>query len=197
MAKDNTKNTIFRLSAMAMLAALSVAGTAVLHLPILPAAPFLEYDPADIFILLAGLFFGWQSGLLVLLAAAGAQALTVSAASGLYGFAMHIAATGALLLTACLLREKLLKKNVWLPLCLLLGCLAMTAVMVPANLLITPLFMGAPRQAVVDLLLPAIIPFNAIKSVINSAVAFPVYVALSAAFVRTPFKDAMRLFKNK
>ena len=43
---------IRKLVTMAMLAALSIVLVYVVHFPIFPAAPFLEYDPADIPILI-------------------------------------------------------------------------------------------------------------------------------------------------
>ena len=44
------------------------------------------------------------------------------------------------------------------------GTLAWVVVMIVANLIITPLFMGVPTQAVAQLLIPAIIPFNLLKA---------------------------------
>ena len=44
------------------------------------------------------------------------------------------------------------------------GTLAMTAIMIPANLIVTPAFTGMPADAVKDLLLPFIVPFNLIKA---------------------------------
>ncbi|MDR1410263.1 MAG: ECF transporter S component [Oscillospiraceae bacterium] len=187
-----TTNMVFRLTSLAVLAALSVSVIYLIHLPLIPTAAFLEYDPADIFILLAGLFFGWMAGFGTLIVAAAVQALTVSAGSGWYGFIMHTIATSALLVVTCLMHEKILNKPQMLPICLFFGCVAMTAIMIPANLLITPIFMGAPREAVKDMLVPVIIPFNAIKSVLNSTVACLLWLALTPILRKTPMKDFLR-----
>jgi riboflavin transporter FmnP len=48
----------------------------------------------------------------------------------------------------------------------------MLATAIGMNLVVTPLYMGAPREAVIALLIPAIIPFNLVKSVINSFLGF-------------------------
>jgi riboflavin transporter FmnP len=55
----------------------------------------------------------------------------------------------------------------------------MTAVMALMNYIIDPLFYGMQRQAVVALMLPAIIPFNLSKAGINAVVTFFVYKKIS------------------
>ena len=73
----NTK----KLTAMALLAALSIILVYLIHFPIFPAASFLEYDPADIPLMIAGFVFGPISALLVCAVTCAIQAMTVSAAS--------------------------------------------------------------------------------------------------------------------
>ncbi|MDR0884592.1 MAG: ECF transporter S component [Oscillospiraceae bacterium] len=189
------RESLIKLTSMAVLAALSVVAVVALHFPLLPAAPEIEYDAADVFILLAGLFFGWVPGLAVLVIAAVVQAMTVSALSGPIGLVMHLVATGALVLVACglhdfatrrtkakherLATEKASTGKGWLPLCLLAGCLAMTAVMIPMNLLLMPWFRGVPVEAVQNMIVPVVLPFNLLKSGINSALACALYFALT------------------
>ena len=48
----------------------------------------------------------------------------------------------------------------------------MTAVMMLCNLIFTPIFMGTPVDAVLQMMLPIILPFNLIKAIINGVVAF-------------------------
>ena len=62
----------------------------------------------------------------------------------------------------------------------------MTLLMIPLNLVMTVWFLGVPRQVVVSMLVPAIIPFNLIKSLSNSALAFLVIGGLSARFRTCP-----------
>ncbi|MPN58778.1 hypothetical protein SDC9_206492 [bioreactor metagenome] len=54
----------------------------------------------------------------------------------------------------------------------------MIAMMIPLNLVFTVYFMGAPRQVVIDMLLPIIVPFNAIKAVGNGLITFMLYKAV-------------------
>lgn len=62
------------------------------------------------------------------------------------------------------------------------GMAAMAVVMVGANLLITPMFMGVSKD-VVWKLMPFIIGFNVIKAGINGAVTFLLYKRI-AMFLR-------------
>ena len=97
------KITTVRLAKMGMLVAVSVILVYLIHLPIFPAVAFLEYDPADIPILLGTFAFGPVAGVLLTVVTSVIQGLTVSAASGVYGILMHIIATSALVITAGLI----------------------------------------------------------------------------------------------
>ncbi len=55
--------------------------------------------------------------------------------------------------------------------------------MVPLNLIFTVHFYGNPYEVVRDALLPFIIPFNLIKSLVNSAIAFVITLPL-AGYIR-------------
>ena len=57
----------------------------------------------------------------------------------------------------------------------ILGTLAMTLVMIPANLLITPLYLGVGKDIVARMILPAIVPFNLIKGAISGLITLIVY----------------------
>ena len=52
-----------KLTTLAMLAALAIVLVALIHFPLVPAAPFLEYDPADIPIFIGTFLFGPAAGL--------------------------------------------------------------------------------------------------------------------------------------
>ena len=59
---------IIRLAIAAMLTALSVVSLYAIRLPLIPSAPFLEYDAADIPVLIGSMLLGPGMGLLMLLA---------------------------------------------------------------------------------------------------------------------------------
>ncbi len=66
---------------------------------------------------------------------------------------------------------------------LIAGGLTMVLLMVAMNLIITPLYMNAPVKVVVDLLLPAIIPFNVLKAGLNGLLTFLLYKRVEKFFV--------------
>ena len=181
-----------KLVTMAMLAALSIVLVYVIHFPIFPAASFLEYDPADIPILIGTFAYGPLAGVLLTVVVSVIQGMTVSSGSGLMGIAMHIFATSILVLVAGnIYRVKHTKKGAVLA---LIRCvLAMTAGMAVFNYFITPYFItpdladtaavAANREFVKTLLVPVIVPFNLIKAGVNSVVTFLVYKTVSRHLV--------------
>ena len=175
---ENVSKKTSTLAKLGILAAISVVLVAIVHFPLIPAAAFLEYDPADVPILLGTFALGPAAGILLTLVASVIQGLTVSASSGWYGILMHVIATGTYVLVAGnIYKAHKTKKQAILA--LVCGTLAMAAVMVPANLLITPIFMGAPRAAVAAMIPTAILPFNLLKAGINSVITFLLYKRVS------------------
>lgn len=61
----------------------------------------------------------------------------------------------------------------------------MIAVMLLWNYLITPIYMGYPRQAVAQLLLPVFLPFNLLKAGLNAALTFVLYRPAVSALGRS------------
>lgn len=162
---------------MAMLIAISIVLVLLIHFPIFPMVSFLEYDPADIPILIGAMAFGPVAGVILTVITAVIQGFTVSASSGVYGIIMHIVATLALTLTSSLIYKKhrTLKGAIVSLAC---GIAAMTIIMIPANMLITPYFMGMTLSALLPYMI-WIILFNLIKATINSVVTFLVYPRIS------------------
>lgn len=162
---------------LAMLAGLGVVLMLAIRFPIFPAAPFLEYDMGDVPVIVGGMLFGPISGLLILFVVSFIQAVTVSASSGWVGFVMHFASSGVWVLLTSLVYKKIQSKSGYI-LGLIIGTIAMVGVMIPLNLIFTVHFLGVPSQAVKDMILPIIIPFNSIKGVSNSIIAFLLFLPL-------------------
>ena len=173
----NFKSNALKIAKMAMLVAVSIVLVLLIHFPIFPMVPFLEYDPADIPILIGGLAFGPVVGGILTIVTAVIQGVTVSAGSGIYGIIMHIIATLALVLTSSIIyNSKKNKKRAIIGLAC--GCGAMVVVMFFANMWITPAFMGVPLPELMKLMI-FILLFNLIKAVVNSAVTFVLYKKIS------------------
>lgn len=176
--KSKSTETVIRTAIMAMLTAVSIVLVYVIHFPLIPSAPFLEYDAADVPVLIGAMMLGPVSGIITLLAVCLIQTLTVSASSGWIGFMMHFIASSVFVLISSIIYVKK-KSTARLITGLIAGSLAMAAVMVPLNLVFTGIFMGAGTQTVVEMLIPAIIPFNLLKAGINSAITFAVFTPIS------------------
>ena len=161
-----------------MFAALSVVFSYFIHLPIIPSAPFLEYDPADIPLLIAGFAYGPVWGFILTVVTSIIQGVTVSSSGGPWGVVMHICATGSLVMTSSVIYYMFKTKKGAL-MSLIAGSLVMCTLMVPLNILIDPLYLGTDRAAVTSFILPAILPFNVIKAAINCTVTFLIYKKIS------------------
>lgn len=174
---ENQKLKSMKLAKMAMLVAISIVLVMIIHFPIFPAVAFLEYDPADIPILIGTFAFGPLAGILLTAVVSVLQGLTVSAASGAYGIIMHLLATTALVTVSGLIyRKHKTKKRAVIG--LIAGTIAMAVVMFFANMVVTPLFTGMPLAAIMKLM-PFIVLFNIVKAGINSIVTFIVYKRIS------------------
>lgn len=167
-----------QLTQMAVLAAMSILLVSLIRFPIFPAAPFLEYDPADIPLLIGTFMFGPLGGLILTAVVSVLQGVTVSSSSGIIGILMHLFATGSFVIVAgnVYKRNKTRKGAIT---GLALGTVTMTATMALWNIAITPFFLGIPIEAVLPMIIPIIIPFNLLKAGINSAITFVVYKSVS------------------
>ena len=161
---------------MAILTAISLVLVTICHFPILPSLSFLEYDPADVPILLGTFAMGPSAGLLMTAAVCLIQAFLLGG-NGLYGALMHFIATGVFVLVAGSYYKRYKTKSGAVT-AMIFGIICWVAVMIVANIFITPYFMGAPREAVLSML-PGIALFNLIKSSVNSVITFVLYKRVS------------------
>lgn len=175
---------------MAIMTAFSIVLVSIPFLRFIPfpIAPFLEYDMADIPIMLATFIYGPSAGLIVTVLVSLIQGLAFSS-SGIIGIIMHIFATGTFVMTGGVLFKVLTKKTrfnrgVNLIISITVGVIGWLVAMVAYNLIFTPIFMGVPFEAVIKLLLPAIIPFNAMKAGINGLAGGLLYLALYKVLAR-------------
>ena len=109
------------------------------------------------------------------------QAFTVSSSSHIIGFLMHFCASGVLVLASGLMYKKIGGKK-GMAAGLAVGSVLMTLVMIPLNLIFTGIFMGTGVEAVVKMLIPAIIPFNLIKACLNSVLTFLLFIPVNKIY---------------
>ena len=188
------QNRTKQLTMLAMFTAIAAVLITVVHFPLFPSASFLEYDPADIPILICAFAYGPVAGILVTVVASFIQAFFLGGA-GIYGFLMHVISTSTLtLVAASIYRLRHTRRGAVLGLCA--GTLAMGAVMMVANHFITPVFMGVPTAVVDGMLLTVMLPFNLLKAGINSVLTFLVYKTVSRHLIHGSFLEHDRTGKR-
>ena len=168
-----------KITIIGMLCAVSYLVMMVGRVPLVPAVSFLKYDPKDVIIVIGGFIFGPMVSFLISLIVSVVEMLSVSE-TGIIGLIMNVIATCSF---ACIAAFVYKKKHTMSGaiLGLGLGIICMTAVMLLWNYFITPIYMGYTREAVVELLLPAFLPFNLIKGGINLGITLLVYKPIVTA----------------
>ena len=170
MRNENVK----RLVRLGLLAAMSVILMYLIRFPLFAAAPYLEYDMADVPILIGAFLYGPWWGLLLTVAVSVLQGVTVSAASGWVGIVMHIASTGLFAVLAGLIYRRVRTRK-GAVMGLLAGSIALVIAMIPLNLIFTVHYNGVPKEVVEGMIWPILVPFNLFKAVANSLVTFLLY----------------------
>lgn len=172
-----------KIATTGMLCALAYVAMALIHIKLIPAAPFLTYDPKDVIIAIGGFLFGPVYAILISVIVAFLEMITVSE-SGIIGFVMQVIATGAFAVPAALLyKRNRTRKSALTGLAAGTGC--MVVIMVLWNYILTPVYMGAARSDVAAMLVPIIIPFNLLKGILNSLLIFLIYKPIVTGLRKT------------
>ncbi len=155
---------------IAMLCAIAYAVMVVGRVPVVL---FLKYDPKDVIITIGGFLFGPLTAFLVSVVVSLVEMVSVSD-TGIIGCIMNILSTCAFACTAAYIYKKkhTLSGAV---IGLAAGCVLMTIVMLLWNYLFTPIYLGYPREAVAEMLLPVFLPFNLLKGGLNMAITLLIY----------------------
>ena len=171
--------SVKKLTLLAMLAALSYIIVALVRIQVVPATPFLKYEPKDVVITVGGFLFGPLEAFLVSLVVSLVEMVSISD-TGIIGAVMNLLSTCAFTCVAAVVYKK--KRSLrGAALGLAMGSLTMIAVMLLWNWLITPMYMGVARSAVEQMLLPMFLPFNALKAGLNSVLTMLLYKPLVTA----------------
>lgn len=166
-----------RIATTALFCAVAAIATLFIEFPILPGVTFLKYDPSAIVALVTGFAFGPATGAIVSILP---YLVHLATQSGIYGAFMAIVATLSLVLPASLVyQHNTTFKGAIIG--LVIGAVVCLAVTIAANIVVTPLYMGAPREEVIGMIVPILLPFNAIKVALNCVITALVYKPLSKA----------------
>ena len=183
----NSKVNVQKIVGIAMFAALAFVVSLVFRFPVM----FLTFDAKDAIITLAGFIFGPISAVVTSLLAATIE-LSISD-TGIYGFIMNFASSATFSFPASLI-YKYKRTFFGSVIAFYSATVILTAVMVGMNVLVTPFYMGAPREAVIELIPTVLLPFNLAKALMNSAIAMLLYKPVITALRRAKLiktKDAV------
>lgn len=145
---------------------------------------FLTFDAKDAIIAIGGMFFGPVAAISMSFIVPFLEFISFSD-TGIYGFIMNFLSSAAFSVTASLI-YKYKRRMTGAVIGLASSVLAMTAVMMVANLFITPLYVSMPRETVAEMIPTLLLPFNLTKAVLNSGLVLLLY---------KPFTTALRAAK--
>ncbi|WP_295151782.1 ECF transporter S component [uncultured Ruminococcus sp.] len=169
------KFNVKKMTILAMFAALGYLCLFVFRFKV----SFLTLEFKDVFITMAGFVFGPLAAAGVALVESLLEMVTLSD-TGFWGALMNFAGSATFAVTASLI-YKYNKSFKGAVMGLAAAVFAMTAVMIVMNLLITPIYAHCDTKTVVGMIVPLLLPFNLIKSVLNAAITFMLYKPLSQA----------------
>lgn len=162
-ANSNKTKKFSKNQMILILGIISIVLGAAIHFPIFSIAPFLEYDPRDIPILLCTFLYGPLYGMALAAVSAVAQGLLNYGESSVTGILMTLLASWVCLWVA----GNAYKINRNIVFALFCAAAVQTLALTVANMLFTPMFLGVSLQEVLKLIGPAVVPFNLIKCGLN------------------------------
>lgn len=163
-----------QLVTMALMCAIGVLLSFV-EFPLLPGVTWLKYDASAMPAMVCGFAFGPAAGLAVGIVGAVIHGILMADFSGAV---MNILVVVGFILPAALVyrRARTFKSGV---VGLVLSAVTATAMAIVGNLVITPMWLGVPLDAVIAMILPVLVPFNLAKAGINAALTLIVYKSVS------------------
>ena len=156
------------------------------QIPLIPGVSFLTYDPSLMPAMVCGFAFGPGAGIAVGSTAAVIHGLILGE---WVGSLMNIFATAFFILPAALLYRRMhtLKGAIA---GLVISVITATAGAILVNLTIGVWFYYGSADVIIPLILPALLPFNLVKTILNALLTLVVYKAVSNLI--TPKKDRVK-----
>ena len=169
---DSGRWSTKRIAMYALFVALSMAVSFV-EFPIVPGVEWLKYDPSGIVSLVAGFAYGPAAAVIVSVLGFLPHLFTNP-----WGTLMAVLVALALSVPAALIyrRNKTRKGAV---IGIIVGAIAALAMAIVGNLIVTPFYAHMTTAQVVALIVPALLPFNALKFTIHGVITFLIYKPIS------------------
>ena len=171
MNRQKNIENLKKMTGVAMFAALAYVCTLILRIP--GIGGFLTMDLKDFIIAIAGMFFGPPAAI-VLSILVPLLELPLPASEGFYGFIMNVISSFTFSFTASMI-YKYKKTFAGAIIGLLTAVFTVTAVMMLANLIITPYYMKMSVSDVAAFIPKLLLPFNAIKALLNASLTMLFY----------------------
>ena len=166
------RDLIKKICGIGVFAALAYITTFICKL-IPNVAGFLSIDAKDAVIAIASFIYGPVAGPIIALIVAFIEFITIST-TGIWGLVMNFVSSATFSLVVSLI-YKYRKTFNGAVIGFAVATVLTTAVMVALNPVIVPLYSGAPRQVVIDMIPGVLLPFNFAKTLMNSALAMLLY----------------------
>lgn len=166
-----------RIAVTALFCALAAVCTLFIEIPLLPGVPWLQYDPSGIVALVAGLAFGPAVGATVSIIS---YLPHIATASGFWGMVMAMLATFSLVMPASLIYQKHTTMKGAIA-GMVVGAIVSVLCCIVGNLIVTPIYAGMTTEQVAALIVPALLPFNVAKVLINCVVCGLIYKPVTKA----------------
>ena len=170
---------------MALMCAIGVILSFV-EFPLLPGVTWLKFDASNMPAIVVGFGFGPGAGVAVGIVIAIIHGLLMADFTGAL---MNILTVTCFVLPAAIMYSK--KRTYPIAIAgLVLSIIAATIGAIVGNLIVTPMWLGVPLDAVIAMIIPILIPFNLVKGLINAVLTLIIYKSISNLI--TPKKDQVK-----
>lgn len=189
MKKNSSKLYIKRIVVLALFCAM--AYVTCFFLRISGIGGFLSFEIKDTVITLAAMLFGPWTGVAISFVVALMEMLSFSG-TGPIGALMNFVSSAvfsACASTVYIYFPVIKKKISGAVVGLITAVIAVTVVMIPMNLIFTPLYQNVPVEVVKSMILPLLMPFNAIKATLNASLVMMLYKTVSVLLKRARVLD--------
>lgn len=152
-------------------------------------AAFLTFDLKDSVMTVGAMLLGPVAGGIMSVLVAFLDFLLIPSGTGVYGLLMDIISSASFVCIGSFIYtyRRTMKGAV---VAMLSSIFGMTAIMMIANILITPYYMGATTGEVIALIPTLLLPFNLTKAVVNASLVFILYSPISKAMRLAGFASA-------
>ena len=169
---DSGRWSTKRIAMYALFVALSMA-VSFIEFPIIPGVQWLKYDPSGIVSLVAGFAFGPAAAVIVSVLGFIPHLFTNP-----WGTLMAVLVALGLSVPASLIyRRNKTRKGALAG--IIVGAVVALVLAIIGNVIVTPFYAHMTTAQVVALIVPALLPFNALKFTIHGVVTFLIYKPVS------------------